>query len=420
MAEIVRQVRLIMCEAESNNNKFWTGTLYDNDDVKAEWGRVGMASQFKLHTGAGSDFLDDKEKEKEKKGYTPLRTIAATPGKTITVVEKHDLSSIAKSQIKSKNPILEKLIDRLIQANVHQITSSTQIQFDVKTGLFTTPLGIVTKDGITEARILLAEIKKAKAIELAKPTISKYMRIIPQNIGMKFDVTKIFGSSDLLLKQSDLLDSLESSYQALQTPTPGSASATQTTVESIFNVEMDIITDASDRKRIDTKFKDTAHRGHSSSKLRIKEIYSVHINTVRSSFAIGKSVGNIKELWHGTKKANLLSILKTGLKVSPPSTATIAGKMFGNGVYFSDQSTKSLNYAYGYWDGKYENNCFMFLADVAMGKEYVPPSYGGRDLPKPGYHSTFAKAGQSGVQNNEMIVYQENQCDLKYLVEFAE
>ena len=38
--------------------------------------------------------------------------------------------------------------------------------------------------------------------------------------------------------------------------------------------------------------------------------------------------------------------------------------------------------------------------------------------PKNGYDSTFAKAGVSGVINNEMIVYNENQFDLTYLVEF--
>lgn len=93
--------------------------------------------------------------------------------------------------------------------------------------------------------------------------------------------------------------------------------------------------------------------------------------------------------------------------------------MFGNGVYFSDQSTKSLNYASGYWDGKAkDNNCFMFLSDVAMGKEFTPSS-SSHNLPKPGYDSTYAVGGKSGVMNNEMIVYSLNQINLTYLVEFC-
>ena len=63
----------------------------------------------------------------------------------------------------------------------------------------------------------------------------------------------------------------------------------------------------------------------------------------------------------------------------------------------------------------------MFLADFAMGKQYVPSSrsYTSTRYPVSGYQSTFAKAGQSGVMNNEMIVYQTSQANLKFLVEFG-
>ena len=90
------------------------------------------------------------------------------------------------------------------------------------------------------------------------------------------------------------------------------------------------------------------------------------------------------------------------------------------GIYGSDQSTKSLNYAQGYWSkGAKDNNCFMFVMDMAMGKEYIP-SGPSQNLPKPGYDSTYAVGGKSGVMNNEMIVYNINQVNLKYLIEFSE
>jgi poly [ADP-ribose] polymerase len=59
----------------------------------------------------------------------------------------------------------------------------------------------------------------------------------------------------------------------------------------------------------------------------------------------------------------------------------------------------------------------MFIADVAMGNMFRPN--GPRsDLPLKGYDSTFAEAGKSGVQNNEMVIYKLEQCNLKYLCEF--
>ena len=93
--------------------------------------------------------------------------------------------------------------------------------------------------------------------------------------------------------------------------------------------------------------------------------------------------------------------------------------MYGDGAYFSDQSTKSLNYAYGYWDNSTrDDNCFMFLNQVAMGNIYYPRSPF-RGLPPSGYDSTFAEAGKSGVINNEMIVYNTAQIKPTHLIEFG-
>ncbi|MGG2383099.1 hypothetical protein, partial [Salmonella enterica] len=81
--------------------------------------------------------------------------------------------------------------------------------------------------------------------------------------------------------------------------------------------------------------------------------------------ANGKKVGNIKELWHGTRVGNVLSIMKGGFVIPPSNASHVTGRMFGNGVYFSDQSTKSLNYAYGCAPGQkggIEKSTFMFLS----------------------------------------------------------
>src|SRR5262249_54679202 len=152
----------------------------------------------------------------------------------------------------------------------------------------------------------------------------------------------------------------------------------------------------------------------------VKKVYAVEIATMRRAWEkAGKPVGNVAELWHGTKASNLLSILKGGLIIPPSNAPHCTGRMFGNGVYFSDQSTKSLNYAYGYWGGgPADNNCFMFLVDVAMGKYFVPDGPSTR-LPMPGYDSTYAQASKSGVMNNEMIVYKTSQINPRFLVEFA-
>ena len=98
----------------------------------------------------------------------------------------------------------------------------------------------------------------------------------------------------------------------------------------------------------------------------------------------------------------------------------ITGRMYGDGVYFSDQSTKSLNYATGSAPGQYGGGSqrkFMLVNDVAMGKPYMATRSFSGGCPR-GYDSTFAKAGSSGVRNNEMIVYRTSQVRPTYLCEF--
>lgn len=129
-------------------------------------------------------------------------------------------------------------------------------------------------------------------------------------------------------------------------------------------------------------------------------------------------MSNIWMLWHGTKASNCLSILKNGFIIPPAGASYCCGRAFGNGVYFSDQSTKSLNYATNYWGGRDEGRYFMFCNQVAMGKFFNPTGTFGGGCPK-GYDSTFCKGG--GVfMNNEMIVYRVSQILPTHLVEFGE
>jgi poly [ADP-ribose] polymerase 2/3/4 len=417
---IVKEIRLIMSDVDANCNKHWTGQLFDNGDIKTIWGRVGKTEDSKIFPGAGEKFLEKKRAEKVRKGYRELRVVCGNSSKE---VQTGELATIARNQIQTTKPELQKLIDRLVQANIHKITTSTNITYNDTTGLFSTPLGIVTLDAIKEARHLLAEIQKfVKVGTYADKKLSKavgeYLMLVPQNVGMKLNIQALFPDLKSIENQQDILQSLESSYEAFQKGPKDTTS--KQPEEKVFDVLLDLVEDGAEIDRITKFFKSTVSYNHISSKLKIRQIYSLTLTQMAEAFKEGSKVGNIMELWHGSKVANLLSIIKSGLKVSPPSTAAIVGRLFGNGVYFSDQSTKSLNYAYGYWDGKYEKECFMLLNQVAMGKSYTPKSTYETSYPVKGYDSVFAKGGVSGVANNEMIVYQNNQINITHLVEFAE
>jgi len=192
MATLVKEIKLVFSDVSDNYNKVWYGRLYDNDDCETSWGRIGYDLQSKMFPGVGESFLLKKQKEKERKGYSELKTIGSPITGSSTSsgsIKNSELHQVAKSQIiKSSNPTLERLIKRFVDANIHKITSSTQITYNSTTGLFATPLGIISLEGITEARDLLADlapiVQGRKFGTEADRILSKYLRLIPQNLGM--------------------------------------------------------------------------------------------------------------------------------------------------------------------------------------------------------------------------------------------
>lgn len=403
-----------------NNYKYWNAKLYDDDQVHAEWGRVGCVNPDSGVWPGGESYLSKKVREKEKKGYSHQKTVgeAVASSGSGTVVRNSDLHSIAKAQIlKTSSPVLDRLIKRFVDANVHKITSSTQITYNSTTGLFTTPLGIVTMDGLTEARDLLAKLApKVRSRRFGPDTdaiLCQYLRIIPQALGMKRYTTEtVIPDDNAIQKQNDLIDSLESSYQAM-TSAPKAPTATgQKPAETVFKVDLDVLADANERRRLEQYFENSKKRQHGYDNVRVREIFKVTIHDMANAFE--HKTTPIKEVFHGTSQANCLSILKSGLKVSPPSTAAIAGKMFGNGVYGAINSTKSLGYTYGRWgQGGVGDSGWLFICDFAMGRIYSTQS--SCDKPS-GYDSVWAKAGYS-LANDELIVYRNPQVNIKYLLE---
>jgi len=432
MATIAKQIKLILTDVSNNNNKFWYGEAFTDGTYHASWGRVGVGEQNQTKS-LGSErsavaLLDKKASEKHHKGYRSLDIVEDGKEAPSVTVHQSKLKEIAKKQIKTASSIVRKLIEYFTQVNAHQITKATggKVVYHADSGTFKTPLGIVTQSAIDKAQRTLTQIagfvaKNDYGYNIERLT-NDYFMAIPHNIGMgRLDV-RSFWRGNKVQSEQDLVDSLQASLLSVQSqPKSIAQDEAEETEEQVFNVSMDLVNDQSVFDRVIRFFNDSKNDRHTSSGLKVSKVYSVVIKHERKIFENkGKSIGNIRELWHGTRASNVLSILKQGLVIPPEGSAHCTGRMYGNGLYFSDQSTKSLNYSHGYWDGgAKDNNCFMFLADVAMGKEYIPSSgYGQRTLPK-GFDSMFAKGGVSGVSNNEMIVYKLHQVSLKYLVEFC-
>jgi hypothetical protein len=136
---------------------------------------------------------------------------------------------------------------------------------------------------------------------------------------------------------------------------------------------------------------------------------------------------NTALLFHGTRSVNVRGILREALRLPKQLVGVVlTGAMFGPGLYFADDWKKSAGYTsltHSYWGGGSGaisgRGAFMFAADVVLGKAHVAPQAHGYTAPPDGHHSIFGKAGHSGVQNNEFIVFDPRQHRLRYLIEFT-
>lgn len=458
MPEVVRHERFISVDiaytAASTNgnlkgsNKCWQGTVFDNGDFLAEFGKVGgtLTPDRKAcgSVDAANAYMDRKIAEKMK-GKVDSKTGMRTKYERVNVVETKegdrprsvsasstDLAQLARDQIAQGDPIVAELVARLARENTHNILTATggKISFDDTTGLFSTPMGVVTQETIDEARAILSAVadlvpKKRFTDTAYIDGVQQYMTKIPMSLGYgRVTPDMIFPTMDKVSEQGDILDSLEASLKLVSDRALAAATGDDAPVvvepPKVFNVKLTLLEAAKDLAKFRKMYRDTRKDAHVCAHLDVKRVFTVDIKTMREAFEEkGKPIGNSRTAWHGSRTSNLLSILRGGLVIPPANAAHCTGRLFGPGVYVAPSSTKSLNYAYGYWGGRggYSENCFMFLVDIAMGNAYTPRGTSGT-LPV-GYHSIWAKSGISGVYNDEIILPHTYQCNLTYLLEFS-
>lgn len=405
-----------MVFGDKNNNKFYKATLFKGGKVDTNWGRVGASGQSKSYTfddDEAEKFFNKKLSEKERKGYKEIEVL--DEGETQV---QNDLEDVALQQINfdKKNDDIKAFILRLVENNIHQITSGYNITVNKKTGAIETPLGILSQATIDEGKTALDTLQRE---------IHRKKNIIRLNEQYYSRIPKIYRHiEDVLIdnhnKIKEAKEYCEQLEQTLNFYTPK-----KSVVGQVFDLEIDTLNKGHTFSKIENYFRGTKNRHHGQlCSYHINHIYEIDIKNVSDSYNKCK-ISNEKLLWHGTKVANMLSILKSGL-VLPDNLATIetTGTMFGTGLYFADQSTKSLQYCAGVAPGQYsrygDNMLFMFLATVRMGNEYIPNGPNGnlhQTILNNPYDSTFARANRSGVLNNEFIVYNTDQVNLTHILE---
>lgn len=435
MSNIIKSARLIFVSVSNNNNKFYYIDLSDDNQVQIRYGRyIEENGELKVQSDTkapgGQAMFDRKLREKTAKGYKP-QPVLDDNSSTGAAQKNAGLEEIALSQIRTQSDEVRALISYLCNINIHNIVENSAIKYNKVTGLFSTASGLITADGIREGRELLSKIKdkvdKEKWDVHYVKLLDRYLTIVPRDIGRrKTEPRELFPDNDEIQKQAGVLDSLEASLTSFvekrakgeleaegdETPPPPPP--------QLFDTAVELLTDKAQFKRIKEQFEKSAKTEHQSIKhLTLKRVYTVEIAKMKREYdERGAAKGNVHRLWHGTSAANVLSIFKGGFMLTPPSSAHIAGKAFGNGLYFAPASTKSLQYAGSFWGGKQGKKTYMFLNDIAVGKAFEPKTTTSSNPPA-GYDSYWARAGKAGwLINDEVIVFDAAQINPVYLLEF--
>lgn len=145
--------------------------------------------------------------------------------------------------------------------------------------------------------------------------------------------------------------------------------------------------------------------------MKVRDVFRVCIAQERRAFEQRTRAlqGELVELVHGTKNANMRHILRGGL-IIPRFAAN--GRAFGDGVYFADKASKSGQYCSSQ---HHEIPRMLLVAQVALGRMHRCSE--GINGPPAGYESVKGEAG-SRLQWNEYIVYHPSQQTIQYVITF--
>lgn len=431
---ITKQYTMNYFDPGENSNKVWMGMAYDNGLFETRFGRVRdgknlvkKQKQFRTKTEAEHE-LERKRREKLRKGYKDTVVLDNHVETTIKKDKQDELSRLATEQISgaAEDSVTSELIKYLVEVNIHHITHATSIKYNAVNSTFSTPLGILTPEAISRARDLLHEIKtfnESKNLDNSDRSsrVRDYFQLVPKDFGVRIPpINELLATNEQIEEQVSILEALESAIKIDPRQTPN---------QKLFQCHLIKVPHYTEEgkklfRQVRKLYEKTRNVRHhpGTANLKIKRLYEVEIEAMKANFeATAQKIGNLQQdLWHGTKASNLLSILKNGLIIPPANAAHCTGRMFGNGIYTSLQSTKALNYATDFWNrsGKTNQRTFMFLCEVALGKTFKPRVLNNK-FPAKGTDSTWVEAGTGGVLNHECIVYDTAQINLKYLAEFG-
>lgn len=478
VVESVKRWTLNFTDIVNNNNKYYNLEIVKSDKNKfylfTQYGRVGNdgAREYRSCDDQTHAEIEGEKiiKSKTKKGYVEVKLAKADIGSDVGKT-KVDQTVSVESLKKLGVSITEEKSTSKLHAEVQDLVRTwfgvTQEFIELNLDTKKCPLGQLSLDQIDLAKKILEDARtavhaKKKDITELNSLTNQYYSNIPHNLshfGKKIDADVLrFDADDKIDKAFDILDVFADAKSVQGLISKKSAVDSQ---YATLNADLEFVDPSEPTwKWLDAMLHGTrAHNHGGLGKLKTHKIFKVdrhneEKNWLKSAEEIAKECGKhspsevyaklvkerpdvpkeLRELyskanicpgWHGTRRANMIGITTKGLLIRPSGVAH-AGSMYGDGIYWATNSTKSINYCDvngSYWAQGSNKTAYLFLADVAFGSQKLAghSQYYTKQNIKP-HHSIFAKAGNGGVINDELITYnptgKDQQHKIRYIIEF--
>lgn len=374
----MKAVELIMVSAD-NNNKFYRMVDTEDGYFDVEYGRVGVTSIKERYPISR---WDSKYREKIKKGYKDVSDLKITVTEGKIVFNSTDVEHFYKC------------FSKYTKENVGRNYTSSA----------------VTRIMVDTAQNFINEMITTSTVDQFNKYLLEVFKVLPRKIvDVRQALLRDFSKKDEYIKEEqDMLDALSS--QIITNYLEKDLS-----LEDLLGIRIESIPTPD--------WVQPLVMSTNTSRYKPYKIYKItHLKRAQKfdDWVKQQSNSSCELLIHGTRNPNILSILKYGL-ILRPTNAVISGAAYGNGIYHSSHSDKSLNYT------GYDSDKIFLIQNVHMGNPYVYSGWykDGKGLSRSqmhyqhlksiGHDSLYVKPGD-GLRNSEYIVYNEDQTVTEYLI----
>lgn len=464
--------QFVQCSTEADAQGEFASQLHSKNDARGEW--VTLAGLRTLRARAGKDCYLVRPMATRSTGLPDARSIkinegGRVPAKAAAVETKDEAETKNGKGKATKKAAAKKSSGPKVDDNTRALLRDLNIATIAYTRGSMADDSLPTQMAIDEARSILAEAqatlvkvgddvkKQVKNKQILELTSLMYSRI-PKKKALRAAAEEWVLTKDNILAWQNDLDAFESALYATDIDHGGE---TEVNPLEELDLQMEWVSPTSDTGKFLYEWwpKATANRHSYIGNMTIKNLWMLERNSDRGKLSdvqaeIVKKKAKVDErpmfqpaaradlkkpdakkfhgsntalLFHGTRSVNVRGIMKEALRLPKQLVGVvITGAMFGPGLYFADDWKKSAGYTSltnSYWSrgsgGVANRGAFMFAVDVVLGQPFVAPQAHGYTCPPDGHHCVYGKAGHSGVQNNEFIVFDPRQHQLRYLAEFT-